>query len=323
MFKVKNQKDFKRIYKARWFWVLAALVLIFIGNIIFLRSYASAPSASLNFMPNMPDPRENDTILIFAPHNDDEILGTGGYIAQAVQNGAKVIVVFITNGDGHHFTTAEEFRKLYPSASDYISSGYKRQDESKNALSVLGVHNDNIIFLGYPDRGIYSLFVKNWSRPYESPYTHTSSTPYNNSYLPNVSYTGKNLDKNIKDIIENYKPTIVLATSIYDRHSDHRATGEFVMKGVGETGSNAAYFSYLVHYRNFPSDSGLHKDKSITPPVRLTSGARIWYKFNLTRGQIDSKESAINKYKSQISDPFLKRLMQSFIRNNEIFYKGI
>src|SRR5512137_2118624 len=69
-------------------------------------------------------------LLIFAPHCDDETLGSGGLIQAAVQAGIDVQVVIATNGDGYRFATSEEFKKLYPSAQDYIRMGEVRQQES-------------------------------------------------------------------------------------------------------------------------------------------------------------------------------------------------
>jgi LmbE family N-acetylglucosaminyl deacetylase len=45
-----------------------------------------------------------DRVLIVSPHCDDETLGAGGTIAQARKLGARVQVVFMTNGDGSRST---------------------------------------------------------------------------------------------------------------------------------------------------------------------------------------------------------------------------
>ncbi|MGE3077146.1 MAG: PIG-L deacetylase family protein [Dehalococcoidia bacterium] len=42
------------------------------------------------------------TALIVAPHQDDETLGCGGSIARKVQAGARVSVLFLTDGGGSH-----------------------------------------------------------------------------------------------------------------------------------------------------------------------------------------------------------------------------
>ena len=42
-----------------------------------------------------------DRVLVFAPHPDDEALGCGGLIQQAVELGAEVRVIFQTDGDNN------------------------------------------------------------------------------------------------------------------------------------------------------------------------------------------------------------------------------
>jgi hypothetical protein len=67
----------------------------------------------------------------------------------------------------------------------------------------------------------------------------------------------------------------------------------------------------------------LHKDQSITPPLRLLNQVGIWYKINLSTDEVDQEEKAVEQYGSQLKDPFLAGLMQSFVRKDEIFYRGI
>ena len=310
------------IYATRWFRVVAILITIYIGVFLYLRSNAPAPEISLNFMPEVNLTAE-DVIMIVAPHNDDEVLAAGGLIQKAKEAKAKIVVVIVTNGDGHRFTTVEEFKKLYPAPDDYVKSGYMRQDESKAALAILGVQSEDLIFLGYPDRGIKSLYGKNWDNPYESPYTHLNSSEYSNSYQPNVLYTGNNLLNNLEEIMIKYNPTIIISSSRFDRHGDHQAVAEFVSRAKNNSMIRATIFNYLVHFHNYPSDAGFHKNLSILPPLKLTSIPGIWYKINLSNDEIDRKEKAIDQYGSQMKDPFLRRLLESFIRKNELFIKGI
>jgi LmbE family N-acetylglucosaminyl deacetylase len=39
-------------------------------------------------------------LLVFAPHPDDDAIGAGGVIQQALADRKKVRVVFVTSGDG-------------------------------------------------------------------------------------------------------------------------------------------------------------------------------------------------------------------------------
>ncbi len=118
-------------------------------------------------------------LLVLAPHCDDETLSSAGVILAAQRLGMQVKVVVATNGDGYLFATMEEFHQVYPTAADFIRLGNLRQQESLNALKVLGVDAGQVIFLSYPDRGTPSLLLENWSRnnPYQSPYSETSQSP--------------------------------------------------------------------------------------------------------------------------------------------------
>ena len=41
-------------------------------------------------------------VLVFAPHNDDEVLGVGGTIAKYTQSGNQVIVCEVTSGSNEN-----------------------------------------------------------------------------------------------------------------------------------------------------------------------------------------------------------------------------
>src|SRR5215475_14334378 len=47
-----------------------------------------------------PRATRTDSIVVFAPHPDDEVIGCAGIIMQALARGARVKVVAITSGDG-------------------------------------------------------------------------------------------------------------------------------------------------------------------------------------------------------------------------------
>ncbi len=72
------------------------------------------------------------TIVIFAPHPDDETLCCAGIIYRAKANGDTVKVVVVTNGDIYGTTV-----------------GYQREGESVSALQLLGLSEQDVIFLGY------------------------------------------------------------------------------------------------------------------------------------------------------------------------------
>ena len=81
-------------------------------------------------------------IVIFAPHQDDEILGAYEIIRQQPEH---TYVVFLTNGDYEGAEVAKT-----------------RWHESRKALTHLGVPEDHMIALGYADTGMPREF--RWGR---------------------------------------------------------------------------------------------------------------------------------------------------------------
>jgi LmbE family N-acetylglucosaminyl deacetylase len=299
--------------------IVVVVIVAFIEALFFYRQYQSLPEFALPLLNNIQEPTKADRVLVFAPHCDDETLGAGGYIAKAVQNQANVEVVMVTNGDGHRFSTIEEFKKLYPTSQDYINSGYKRQDESKRALATLGL-TKNIIFLGYPDGGIGSLFNRNWQSTYRSPFTKTGTSPYQDNFRDGVTYQGVNLYNDIVKILTDFNPTVVIFPSADDAHPDHKATNWFVEKALTDNPSlKVQKYYYLVHYRRFPNPGGLHLDRYLMPPANLINLGTVWGKFDMDQSLQALKVKAIKQYTSQIAVPTLRTLMEGFMRQNELF----
>lgn len=79
-------------------------------------------------------------LLVVAPHPDDEILMTAGVLLRAQRAGQQPRVVIVTNGD-----------------YDCVTDGIRRQGESVRALNVLGLSEDSVQFLGYPDGHLAEL----------------------------------------------------------------------------------------------------------------------------------------------------------------------
>src|SRR6187399_1186700 len=70
-----------------------------------------------------------DTVLVVAPHPDDESLCCGGLIHQARASGAHVAVVWLTYGDGFRWSAMVAQRKLRPRAVTYRELANRRASE--------------------------------------------------------------------------------------------------------------------------------------------------------------------------------------------------
>lgn len=84
------------------------------------------------------------SVLVVAPHMDDEVLGCGGSIARHVKEGCKVTVCVICN---------RAYNGEYN--EDLINREKKCSEEAKSILNY-----DRLIFLDQPDEQLYLYFRK-------------------------------------------------------------------------------------------------------------------------------------------------------------------
>jgi len=243
--------------------------------------------------------QSHDKVLIIAPHPDDEAIGCAGVIRYCVENNISVKIVVLTDG--------------YLSASPV-----KRHDESVNGMKMLGVPQDDIIFLGYPDGTLPMLLTKNWN--HKSPYNINGTTTNGNypySYQQNASYSGESLFYNLMEIINNYEPTVILYPDSEDEQIDHWATNAFMEYAMAKINYKGNKYTYIVHDAPYwPSPRKYTPEAALTPPVELTYIDYKWVAFPLDEYQERLKEASIDSYESQISsDSYIR----SFIRKNELF----
>jgi LmbE family N-acetylglucosaminyl deacetylase len=263
-------------------------------------------------------------LLIFAPHCDDETLGSAGLILAAQRAGIQVRVVIATNGDGFMFATIRDFKKIYPRPKDYIHLGELRQQESLAALAVLGVKPDQVDFLSYPDRGTPALWNDHWTvdNPYRSPYSGDTKSPYAITYNPISVYAGEDYLADVRSILNTYRPDLIVYPHPDDVHPDHWGLNAFVRLAINlarhtDPTFRPAEYTYLVHRPDYPEVKGLKPQASLTPPAALYALSPDWFRWDLTAADTTLKGQAVQKYRTQL--PLLRGLMESFVRANELF----
>lgn len=260
---------------------------------------------------------EDDVLLVIAPHCDDEVFGAGGFIYEALKKGAKVYVVVVTNGDA--------FRLLIHRPSRALNLGLRRQKETLEALGVLGVPKDHIFFLGYPDRGLELLFYEHWSPtvPYFSRFTRVEFTPMA-SFRPGNPYCGASVASDLEEIFRFVRPTIVLTSSPFDTHPDHRAVYNFTVYTLERLRyedpffENTRVFWYLVHWNLWPHGSMTGAGVKLLPPRELLVPTIRWQYYLLSKDAIFAKTRAVRKYRSQSAGGY----PLSFVRANELFVEA-
>lgn len=85
------------------------------------------------------------TVLIVAPHPDDEVLGCGGLIARLMAEGRTPHIIVMTGGEGSHCGCCN---------LDADTLKKSRRQLTRNAMKKLGVADQYIHELNYPDGGI-------------------------------------------------------------------------------------------------------------------------------------------------------------------------
>jgi len=261
-------------------------------------------------------------VLIFAPHPDDEVIGTAGVIQKALQDGAKVKVALFTNGDNNELAFIVYEKRLTLRKGEFIHLGEVRRKESLAALEFLGLKQSDIVFMGYPDFGTMEILTKYWgkTKPYRSMFPRQTAVPYPEALSPNAPYVGESILKDIKKVISEFKPTKIFVSHPVDMNRDHRALYVFLRIALWDLGNaiqSPEVFPYIIHVVKWPLPRGYHPNLALGPPVELVDGEIPWRMSTLSTDQIEKKHASIEFYKSQIEcDP---PYLFTFARKNELF----
>jgi len=87
------------------------------------------------------------TILIVAPHPDDETLGCGGTFAKRIEGGSNVIVVVLTDGR-NLFRLSHLKVEVNPTPQE---TSEMRKNETRRSVQILGSGRTEVYFFDYED----------------------------------------------------------------------------------------------------------------------------------------------------------------------------
>jgi len=139
---------------------------------------------------------EKATIVVLAPHMDDEVLGCGGTLARHAAAGADIEVVFLT--DGRYGGSVARPGTTRPDPNELIAI---RKREAHEAMQVLGVRALN--FLDAEDTRLAS---------------------------------DTTVAARLRAVLERVRPQIVYVPYFLDRHPDHRAANATLMNATRDSG---------------------------------------------------------------------------------------
>lgn len=266
--------------------------------------------------------KKADRILILAPHPDDETIGCGGIIQEAIKAGAEVKVAYLTNGDHNQLAFIVYEKRLTLRKGEFLHMGEVRRKEAIKAMRLLGLSENNLIFLGYPDWGTLAIFTQYWQtkRPYKSWLTRVSSVPYKKNFSYGAPYTGESILHDLEAVLLEYKPNKIFVSHPADTNRDHNAFYLFLQVALQDLRKElprTQVYPYLIHCRGWPLPRHYHPELSLEPPSKFSQGQISWLKFELTARQLENKHQAILCYKSQTESSAFYLL--SFARKNELF----
>lgn len=259
------------------------------------------------------------TILVIAPHSDDEVLVAGGRIKAALLAGDTVKIVVVANGD---FSGVDE--------------GLRRQAESVAAAEFLGLTEDDVIFLGYGDSSLMQIY--NAASPTDVITSNAGQTQtYGtrglgrkdfHSYRFGGSpgpYNRVTLEQDLRTLLEDYPPDEIYTVSNQDIHPDHQAVALFVTDAlVARKRSGAALSTKLYQGIVWPpigsGDNWPEGDAPGCAPERpfppLPQQTQLEWKRTMRAVVLANlKCQAIHQYPSQATPKLL-----SFARKDEFFW---
>jgi LmbE family N-acetylglucosaminyl deacetylase len=246
-----------------------------------------------------------ESAIVFAPHEDDETLACGGTIVRKKQAGAAVKIVFLTDGRASH-----------AHMMDWQKLSAMRQQEAINAAQVLGVAEEDVTFLGFPDNDL-------------------------------VSHESAAIEQVIA-ILEKEAPQQIFIP--YHREPlfirDHRATYDIVSEAARRTGKSVTIYEYpvwfwchwpwmkLVWYRTKPLGNLKMALRSVQRGLKL--GLNPWTEFTTSSDisqVLAQKQEALACHHSQVNKQLDRSdwailaevsdgdFLECFAQPQEIFYR--
>jgi len=275
-----------------------------------------APLAAMAPLPIMAPLAAAERVLVIAPHPDDETLCCAGLVQQALGAGAAVGIVWLTAGDGFELDAVVTERTWHPRGAALERLGLQRLSEAHAAADRLGVPRAQQYVLGFPDRDLSVLLRGPPLEPLRSGYTGVSAVPYAEALHPGSVYSGAAVRSGLREVLERFRPTLVLAAAPEDRHPDHSASGALATGLVKSEfpGTRIAY--WIIHGGlEWPAPHGLHPQRALRPPAR--AAGRAWLSLPLDARQVQIKLAALREHHTQLR--VMRRFLYSYVRANELY----
>lgn len=194
-------------------------------------------------------------VLVVAAHEDDESIGSGGTIIQSVKDGDNVTLVMMTDGSPAEWGDNETYSQV-------------RMNETIAAMTLAGLPEENIVFLGYDDLGyIFDLYV---------------------SGMVGVI-------NNMTDLINDLQPSEIYVHAYEHGHIDHDTTHYIIVRALQRSRivATAEIYEY-IEYNPYGAGAPIPEDEDV---INNTLYPVIY--LNMTDEELKLKKEMITIYQSQ------------------------
>lgn len=157
-----------------------------------------------------------ERVLVLAPHMDDETIGCGGTLALHAQRGARITVVYMT--DGRRGTADVSTLTGEARARREREIVAMRKAEAQRAVHELGI--DSIVYLDGPDG--------------------------------ELSATG-NIGQRLRAVLDEHKPDLVYLPHFLEEHPDHSATTAVLLAACEGSAHDFQCMGYEIWTPLFPN----------------------------------------------------------------------
>lgn len=267
-----------------------------------------------------PGPSDAVDLVVIAPHPDDEVLMAGGVLEQAVKARRRAAVIVLTNGDLGCFDDRD---------------GEVRQAETVSALTALGLREDDVHFLGYPDGhldqlGAAPLSPVAWRQPDGTCTTRATTRATRGAGRVDehtartgrpAPFTAPALTEDLAALLRRLAPHDVYLPHGIDAHPDHAATYVFFRRALAhlERGPVVVHRAVVHQGPCWPADCA--KPYAPATPLPDLPAPLDAYRPN-ERVFIDGRRELelIAHYASQLGANVEQDWLAGFARRDEAFF---
>lgn len=237
--------------------------------------------------------------LLFCPHPDDELTILSSFWKTLTTEVQEVFICYYTNGDYREYE--------YP----------KRLMEVINSATIIGVPEDHIIFLGYPEVRSQSHYYYNENG--ECLYTRGLDTHPEFCFSRDGHHSvcsRKSLLGDIEDCINLIKPEIIISND-YDEHREHRVLSLALDTVIGKLLKDREYTPFVIkRFAYNGSYSSPYDYYTFSPAIFRQS------KVERFGGGLSGLGSVYLSENTAIRVPSDKEALTKLIHNNYLYRAG-